>query len=87
MSPSMGQHFPQLFEIEALTKEDASAGDKVVVEMVIFPSADHPGEIVVTKVLGPHGDQGVDVEMIIHEFNLRTDFPEEVLEQARCTGT
>jgi ribonuclease R len=61
----------------------ARTGDKVVFEMVRFPSHAVAGEGVLTKVLGPRGRAGVDTLSIIHEFNLPDDFPEEVLETAR----
>ncbi len=61
----------------------ARPGDKVVVEMVRFPEGHHAGEAVITKVLGPHGEPGVDTLSIIHEFGLRDEFPEDVLENAR----
>jgi ribonuclease R len=78
-----GQQFPEPFEVEDATAKSAHQGDKVLVEMLTFPSLDHPGEIVITKILGAHGDPGVDTQSVIHEFGLREEFPEAVLEQAR----
>jgi ribonuclease R len=57
--------------------------DKVVFEMLRFPSAEDPGEGVLTEVLGPRGQPGVDLLSIIREFGLPDRFPEEVLEEAR----
>ncbi len=67
---------------------DASAkncrvGDKVVVEMVHFPTANSVGEGVIVEVLGDRGTPGVDTLMIIREFGLPEDFPEAVLDDAR----
>ena len=62
----------------------AQPGDKVVFEMLRFPSPSAPGEGVLTQVLGPRGEPGVDTLSIIHEFNLPDEFPEEVLEEARA---
>jgi len=61
----------------------ARPGDKVVLEMVRFPSHVQSGEGVLTEVLGPRGMPGVDTLSIIHEFGLPDAFPEEVLEDAR----
>ncbi|MFN0056756.1 MAG: ribonuclease R [Planctomycetales bacterium] len=58
-------------------------GDKVVFEMVRFPSHVHPGEGVLTQVLGPRGEPGVDTLSIIHEFGLPDEFPPDVLNEAR----
>jgi ribonuclease R len=61
----------------------AQEGDKVVIEMLRFPSHGQSGEAVLTQVLGARGQPGVDTLTIIHEFGLPDTFPEEVLEDAR----
>ena len=58
-------------------------GDKVVIEMVSFPSDNSPGEGVIVEVLGDRGTPGVDTLMIIREFGLPEDFPEAVLDDSR----
>jgi len=63
----------------------AKPKDKVVVEMLQFPTAHLPGEAVLTKVLGERGTPGVDTLSIIHEFGLTEEFPEEALRQVRET--
>jgi ribonuclease R len=57
--------------------------DKVVVEMVRFPTHLRDGEGVVVEVLGRPGDVGVDTATIIHEFGLPGAFPEAALDDAR----
>jgi ribonuclease R len=57
--------------------------DKVVVEMLRFPSPDERGEGVVTEVLGPHGKPGVDTLSVIRAFGLPEAFPEDALAEAR----
>src|SRR5213078_1107530 len=59
------------------------ADDKVVVEMVRFPSHARDGEGVITEVLGPRGQPGVDTMSIIYEFNLPGEFAEDALAEAR----
>ena len=59
------------------------ADDKVVIEMVRFPSHTRDGEGVVVEVLGPRGQPGVDTMSIIYEFNLPGDFAEDALDEAR----
>jgi len=61
----------------------AKPDDKVVIEMLRFPSPEERGEGVITEVLGPRGKPGVDTLSIIREFGLPDKFPEEVLEEAR----
>jgi ribonuclease R len=57
--------------------------DKVVIEMLRFPSPEDRGEGVLTEVLGPRGKPGVDTLSIIRAFDLPDKFPEEALEEAR----
>ena len=63
--------------------KNARPDDKVVVEMVRFPSHAHDGEGVITEVLGQRGKPGVDALSIIREFNLPEGFAEDTLEEAR----
>lgn len=60
-----------------------SAEDKVVIDILQFPSRNYLGRGVISKVLGPHGKPGVDLLSIIYEFGIPLEFPEEVLEEAR----
>ncbi|HEX3727180.1 MAG TPA: ribonuclease R family protein, partial [Pirellulales bacterium] len=64
--------------------KNARVNDKVVVEMVRFPTHAHGGEAVVIEVLGPRGAPGVDTLSIIREYNLREHFDEEALREARA---
>ena len=61
----------------------ATPGDKVVIEMVRFPSAGMPGEAVLTELLGPRGTPGVDTLSIIREFGLPDRFYDDALDEAR----
>jgi ribonuclease R len=61
----------------------AQPGDKVVIEIVRFPTHAHPGEAVLTKILGARGEPGVDLQAIVHEYGLPDEFPDEVLAAAR----
>ncbi len=57
--------------------------DKVVVEMIRFPTHLRDGEGVIVEVLGKAGAVGVDTATVIHEFGLPGPFPEAVLDDAR----
>jgi ribonuclease R len=61
----------------------ARPGDKVVLEMLRFPAVDDRGEGVITELLGPHGQPGVDTLSVIRALGLPDEFPEEVKEEAR----
>jgi len=78
-----GKLFDQAVSVGDAGARNVRRGDKVVVEMVHFPSHTRSGEAVIIEVLGPRGTPGVDTLSIIREFNLPDDFPEEVLDSAR----
>lgn len=65
----------------------ARPDDKVVIEMLRFPSQDeYRGEAVIAEILGPRGQPGVDTLSVIREFDLPDKFPEDVLEEARAAA-
>lgn len=57
--------------------------DKVVIEMLRFPSTDDRGEAVIVEVLGARGSPGVDTLSVIRAFGLPDAFPKDVLDEAR----
>ncbi|MCU0958770.1 MAG: ribonuclease R [Pirellulaceae bacterium] len=57
--------------------------DIVVIEMIRFPSHTQAGEAVITEVLGPRGEPGVDTLSIMREYGLPGAFPDDVLASAR----
>ncbi len=61
----------------------AKPDDKVVFDMVRFPSSEERGEGVLTEVLGPRGQPGIDTLSIIRAYNLPDEFPNDALEEAR----
>jgi ribonuclease R len=61
----------------------ARAEDKVVIEMLRFPSPEDRGEGVITEVLGQRGRPGVDTLSVIRAFGLPDKFPDDVLQEAR----
>lgn len=61
----------------------AQPQEKVVIEMLRFPTADERGEGVITEILGPLGKPGVDTLSIIRGFGLPEEFPPAALEEAR----
>ena len=78
-----GNQFEHPIPVGDAGAKRAVIGDKVVIEMIRFPSGQDNGEAVLTEVLGARGEPGVDTQMILHEFMIRQEFPEEVLDDAR----
>ncbi len=60
----------------------AQADDKVVIEMVRFPSQVRDGEGVIIQILGQRGEPGVDTLSIIHEFDLPGEFSDATIENS-----
>ncbi len=61
----------------------AKPQDKVVIEMLRFPTPDERGEGVIVEVLGAHGQPGVDTLSVIRAFGLPEAFSEAALAEAR----
>lgn len=60
----------------------ASPGDIVVVRLTAFPSRQQSATGVIEEVLGPQGTPGLEIEVIIRQHGLRTEFPPEVTSHA-----
>ncbi|MGL6095942.1 MAG: ribonuclease R, partial [Fimbriiglobus sp.] len=64
----------------------AKPQDKVVLDMLRFPTADDRGEGVITDVLGPLSKPGVDTLSVIRGFGLPDEFPPAALDEARAAA-
>lgn len=78
-----GKLFAQPIYVGDPGAKGVQADDKVVIEMVRFPSHVHDGEGVIAEVLGNRGLPGVDTLSIMHEYSLPGPFAEDALEEAR----
>jgi len=79
-----GTLFSQPISVGDPGAKSAQTDDKVVIEMIRFPTHTHDGEAVITEVLGSRGSPGVDTLSIIREFNLPDQFSEASLDIARA---
>lgn len=79
-----GTVFQELIFVGDPGAKGARPGDKVVVEMVRYPSPHQEGEGVITEVLGPRGQPGVDTMTVIRAFGLPEAFDDETLAEARA---
>ncbi len=78
-----GSVFKQPVVVQDIAAKNAAEGDKVVVELVTFPSVGQAAQGVITEVLGPHGEPDVELASILKQFDLPAEFPAAVLDQAR----
>ncbi|NTV91176.1 MAG: VacB/RNase II family 3'-5' exoribonuclease, partial [Clostridiales bacterium] len=61
---------------------DAQPGQKVVIEITRWPGNGRNAEGRITEIIGNSGDPGTDILSIIHSYNLSTEFPEAVINEA-----
>lgn len=78
-----GNVFAHSIDVGDAGAKGARPGDKVVIEMLRFPTLDDRGEAVITEVLGPLHQPGVDTLTVMRAFGLPDSFPPEVLAEAR----
>ncbi|MCA9278367.1 MAG: VacB/RNase II family 3'-5' exoribonuclease [Phycisphaeraceae bacterium] len=78
-----GKDFDSPVVVKDATSKNVKAGDKVVVELLVFPEGNALGEGVISKVLGEAGEPDVETQAVIAAFNLPGDFDEECMAQAR----
>ena len=79
-----GTLFSQPINVGDPGAKNAKQDDKVVFEMVRFPTYWASGEGVIVEVLGARGEPGIDTLSIIREFNLPEGFPDDVVEDSRA---
>jgi ribonuclease R len=65
---------------------EARPGDVVVARITRYADRRNAVQGVITQVLGAADAPGVDVEIVIHEHGLATEFPSEVAEAAEALG-
>lgn len=78
-----GTTFAEPIEIADGGAAGAVDNDKVVVELLRYPTPIQPGEGVITEILGPRSTPGVDTLSIIRAFELPEHFSDEALAEAR----
>ncbi|NTW29142.1 MAG: ribonuclease R [Coriobacteriia bacterium] len=61
---------------------DATTGDIVVARLTGYPSRAHSAQGYIEEIVGRDGDPGMQIEVIIREHGLRTEFPQAVADEA-----
>ena len=61
----------------------AKDGDKVVVQITVWPQAGRKPEGKIIEVLGPKGEKEVEILSIIRAHGLPEEFPKKILEEAQ----
>lgn len=71
---------PSGIDVSRKKLNGAKSGDKVIARLIVDKYSGYSAEVV--KVLGEAGDPNVELESIAAQFNLRKDFPENVVHEA-----
>ena len=83
----LDQRLGDLIAIPPTSVGDADDGQIVSVEIIEFPRGRRGAVGRVVEVLGDAADAKVDVEIVIREYDLRHEFPNEVLKEATEIAT
>jgi len=81
-----GSSFFDLISVDDVTAKGARQKDKVVVEILSYPTEKYLARGVIIEVLGKAGQYDSEIKSIIHQFHLPTEFDAPCLEQARTAA-
>ena len=82
-----GSSFVEPISVDDVTAKNAKAKDKVVVEMLTYPTAECIGRGVIIEVLGRAGQYDTEIKSIVHQYHLPGEFDGKCIEQARQAAT
>src|SRR5438132_10097462 len=77
------RRLPASAELGRVKQTAARVGDKVVVRLETWESRHVNPEGEIIEVLGPASAPGIDMLSIIRKYHLPTEFPRDVLDQAK----
>ncbi|MHC4265264.1 MAG: ribonuclease R family protein, partial [Planctomycetota bacterium] len=78
-----GPSYLDPISVTDISAKNAKQKDKVVVEIITWPTEKYLARGVITEVLGKAGRYETEISSIIHQFHLPCDFDESCLQQAR----
>jgi len=81
-----GSSFVEPISVDDVTAKGARQKDKVVIEILSYPTEKYLARGVIIEVLGKAGRYDSEIKSIIHQFHLPTDFDDACLEQARAAA-
>jgi ribonuclease R len=81
-----GKTFTEPISVEDISAKEARHKDKVVVELLSYPTEKCTARGVIIKVLGRAGQYDSEIKSIIHQHHLPEEFDENCLSQAHKLG-
>ncbi len=82
-----GTSFFEPVAVDDITAKDAKEKDKVVIEILTYPTDTYLARGVITEVLGKAGKYDTEIKSIIRRYHLPTGFDDDCLDQARKAST
>ena len=81
-----GTSFFEMICVDDVTAKNAKHKDKVVVEILSYPTEKYLARGVIIEVLGKSGRYDTEIKSIIRQFHLSTEFDAAHIEQARAAA-
>ena len=81
-----GTGFIEPISVDDVSAKDAWSKDKVVVEILSYPTERYLARGVIIEVLGRAGQYDSEVNSIVHQYHLPSEFDEGCIEQARVAA-
>jgi len=78
-----GKGFVEPIIVDDVTAKNAEHKDKVVVEILSFPTEKNPARGVIIEVFGKAGQYESETNAIVHQYHLPAEFNSDCFEQAR----
>ena len=78
-----GKSFIEPISVDDVTAKGAREKDKVVVEILTYPTEKHLARGVIVEVLGKAGRYETEIRSIIHQYHLPGEFDAGCIEQSR----
>jgi len=78
-----GKGFLEPIAVDDVAATNAKEKDKVVVEILTYPTEKYLAGGVIVEVLGRAGQYQTEINSIIHQYHLRDHFDEDCINQAR----
>jgi ribonuclease R len=78
-----GKGFIEPISVDDVTAKNAREKDKVVVEILTWPTQKYLARGVIIEVLGRAGQYESEIRSVIHQYHLPSEFDADCIEQAR----
>ncbi|MGD2094305.1 MAG: ribonuclease R [Phycisphaerales bacterium] len=82
-----GSRFIEPITVDDVTAKGAKEKDKVLIEILNYPTEKYLARGVILEVLGKAGRYDTEIKSIIHQYHLPGEFEEDCIKQARQAAT